>query len=522
VPHYRAFVSYSHLDSRIGRDLQRRLERYRMPRKLIGQAGRYGPVPARLTPIFRDRDELPAAADLTREVRAALAASACLIVVCSPNSARSHWVAREIALFREIDPLRPILAVLIDGEPATAFPPGLAGEGLEPVAADLRAGADGRRLGLLKIVAGMTGIGLDALVQRDAQRRMRAVTAVTLVALAAVLAMAMLTAAALSARREAERQRAEAEGLVEFMLTELRQELKSVGRLDVLGRVNARALDYYAGQPPESLAPASLERRARILHAMGEDDEKRGRLDLALVKFRAAHRATAALLARAPDDPDRIFGHAQSEFWIGYADYQRGRFAAAAPAFRAYKALADRLVAIAPDRADYRRESGYAEGNLCSLALVPPVDPPAALRACAAALAQMEAAARRMPKAERAGIAADIANRHAWLGEAHRASGAMEAARREFRAQEAILTRLIAADPDNLELRDTWLTVQFSFSERAAAEGRIGEARRRLERARGVAERMIAFDPANDLWVRRRQRILEDIVRLSKAEGEES
>jgi hypothetical protein len=46
--------------------------------------------------------------------------------------------------------------------------------------------------------------------------------------------MGVLTAAALNARFEAERQRGEAEGRVGFMLTDLRHELKGFGRLDVM------------------------------------------------------------------------------------------------------------------------------------------------------------------------------------------------------------------------------------------------------------------------------------------------
>src|SRR5687768_857960 len=92
---YRAFLSYSHKDAAAAGRLHRRLETYRVPKRLVGAATPRGPVPERLTPIFRDRDELPAATNLSEEVRAALADSAALIILCSPDAASSRWVAEE-------------------------------------------------------------------------------------------------------------------------------------------------------------------------------------------------------------------------------------------------------------------------------------------------------------------------------------------------------------------------------------------------------------------------------------------
>src|SRR5690606_14634910 len=149
----------------------------------------------------------------------------------------------------------------------------------EPLAADLRAAGDGPRLGFLKLVAGIVGLGLDELVQRDAQRRLRAVTAVTAMALAGMGAMALLTATAIGARRAAGRQRAEVQGLIEFMLTDLRDKLEGVGRLDALDAVNARILEYYESEGSSRQSPESLQWRARMDLGMGDILRLRGRSD---------------------------------------------------------------------------------------------------------------------------------------------------------------------------------------------------------------------------------------------------
>ena len=96
------------------------------------------------------------------------------------------------------------------------------------------------------------------------------------------------TGATLWQAREVERQRVQAEGLIEFMLGDLREKLTPVGRLDVLDSVGARALGYYEQQDSARLDGDSLGRRARALHLIGEIAELRGSLDEASRVFAQA------------------------------------------------------------------------------------------------------------------------------------------------------------------------------------------------------------------------------------------
>ncbi|HWT13732.1 MAG TPA: toll/interleukin-1 receptor domain-containing protein [Allosphingosinicella sp.] len=510
---YTAFLSYSHKDAAAAGRLHRRLEAYRLPKRLAGSQGTRGVVPDRLWPIFRDREELPAATDLSETVREALARSNSLIVLCSPDAAQSLWVAEEIETFRRLHPDRPILAAILDGEPPHCFPAALRAFGRdgtwhEPLATDLRRGRDGAHLGLLKLVAGITGVGLDQLVQRDAARRIRRVTAVTIGALAAMLIMGALALVALDSRREAQRQRAEAEGLIEFMLTDLRERLRGVGRLDVLTAVNRRALSFYGAQQGlGELSADSLERRARILLAMGEDDLARRNFPAALSAFREAHRTTAEQLERSPGDPERIFAHAQSEYWVGYVDYVRNDLAAARGPWTRYKALADRLVAI--DRANpaWLREAGYADGNLCTLAMSARADPAAALRICASSLERMEAAARRQ-RPDPALLVA-LANRHGWMVDVWSANGRWDRALAHRARHEALARSLIRSDPANLDYRDIWMKSQFGFGQLLKARGRDAEAQLRFGDAAATAAILRARDPDNESWRTWQQRIAE-------------
>jgi len=188
-PRYWAFISYSSHDEALARKLHRALEHYRIPRGLVGRpAGDGAPLPRRLFPIFRDRDELPLSADLGDAIEGALRSSRHLIVLCSPRAATSRWVNEEVRYFKSIGREGRILAIIVSGRPnaedhglpATeeCFPPALRyvvdGQGeltderSEPVGGDLH--RDGWKVCVLKAVAGITGIGLTALTQRDKAR----------------------------------------------------------------------------------------------------------------------------------------------------------------------------------------------------------------------------------------------------------------------------------------------------------------------------------------------------------------
>jgi len=233
TPHYKAFISYSHCDESWARWLQRSLENYRVPKRLVGSDGAYGPIPRRLNPIFRDREDLSSAADLTSKIKEEIAESETLIVVCSPAAASSRWVNEEVRRFREMGRGDRILALIVDGDPQATdpaiacFPETLVqsadGSRTEPLAADVRKYADGKKLSSLKLVAGILGIRLDELRRRDAQRRTRKriIYSMSVVILASIVGWLAYSAA--TSRAHARAQRANTEDLLGFMLGDLKR-----------------------------------------------------------------------------------------------------------------------------------------------------------------------------------------------------------------------------------------------------------------------------------------------------------
>lgn len=224
---YRAFLSYCHRDSKAADRLHRRLEGFRPPRGLRRERDG-APLPARLAPVFRDREELASAGALSASIEAALDASEALVVVCSPAAVASPWVGKEIAGFRRRHPDRPVFAFVVGGDPGkdprqhpgqAAFPLELLladldrpeGELGEPIAADARPEADGFGNAFLKLAAGLLDVRFDALRNRELRRRQQRWAIASAASLLLALAMAVLAWQAVVARDAARKAQARAE-----------------------------------------------------------------------------------------------------------------------------------------------------------------------------------------------------------------------------------------------------------------------------------------------------------------------
>ena len=478
-PVYWAFLSYCSHDRTTARWLQRALETYSVPRRLVGRATAAGPAPRQFRPIFRDRTELAADADLRARIQSALVQSAYLIVICSPHAAKSHWVDEEIARFRALYGQTRILTVILDGKPGDVlgdcFPPELRygsdvsgkDERPEPIAADLRPGGDGRRMGFLKLVAGMLGVGLDELVRRDQQRRHRQLLAVACGALAGMAIMGALAIAAIVARNDAQRQRFQAEGLIEFMLTDLRKKLEPNGRLNLMDGVGDEALKYYRAQRSRDLDAQSLSRRARALRLMGEIKSQRGDLGEALSSFEQASATTGELLNRSPNEGQRIFDHAQNVFWVGEIARQHGKLGEAETSFFQYRGLAERLVVLDSTNDDWRAETVYAESALGVLFLEEGRSADAT-GAFERSLAVADQLANKHPKD--VSLQIELGQGHAWLADSLQKQGHLAEARTHRETELSIYRAILKNDP-------TVRQAKFSIIGSLQVLGRLAEIR---------------------------------------------
>jgi len=536
---YRAFISYSHSDEKWAGWLHRALEAYRVPSRLVGRETSFGPAPASFRPIFLDRGDLAAAADLKARVGGALERSDFLIVVCSPAAAHSRWVNDEILEFKRLHGEARVLSVVVAGEPLASewrgheqlecFPRALrfrlgsdgalSDEPAEPVAADLRPGRDGRRASVLKLAAGMLGVGLDEFVRRDAQRRHNRLIVLLAASLVGTVAMSALTFVAVAERNEAQAQRneaqsqrAQAEGLIEFMLGDLKDKLEPVGRLDVLDAVGKRAMAYYAAQGQRGLDAASLGRRARVLHLMGDLKQRRGDLAGALNLFEEAAKSTGQVLAQRPNDPQLIFDHAQSLYWVGALAQKRGQMAEARTEFEAYRNLALRLIQLDPTNDAWREESADASFDLGVVKLK-------THRADEAAANFNEALAIFQDRAAKAPDDSDrqfeLAQGHGWLADVELARGRPEAAVSHRLTERTIYQAMLSKAPSDATANYSMAVNRRKLAAILLDQGRPQAAAQELAAGAAVVERLIALEPASATY---REEGADTYVALAGAE----
>lgn len=242
---YAAFICYKHgpKDSVVARKLQQMLEHYHPPKikdKIIPQKPFHR--------VFVDEGELSCCEDMGKEINHALKNSAHLIVICSEDTPKSHWVEQEILAFREShknDPNARILAVLTGGTPSTSYPAALTADGREPEkqyspqvqsryawlsVQKLRNG------NLLKLVAPMlSNVDLEDLVQRRKMyvRRRNTIAAVCLCIAAAISISRSVLIARQAARIEEEHAAAQRNTAL-YLTEQARRHLEDNDRLGAL------------------------------------------------------------------------------------------------------------------------------------------------------------------------------------------------------------------------------------------------------------------------------------------------
>ena len=303
--------------------------------------------------------------------------------------------------------------------------------------------------------------------------------------------------AAVLAREDADRRRAQAEDLIGFMVGDLRDKLAKAGRLELLQDVGAKAMAYFASVPTESLTGEELSRRVQTVYQIGAVRQARGDLKGAIESFRESLALAEGLSARDPSSADWQLRLAYAHFYLADALRFEGELDEALQHLEAYRTIAQRLVVRDPSNAAWQLELSYAEGGVAFIE-ESKGDFGAARSSLEHALAIKEQLARASPgNPERQ---QDLGVAHNRLGVVLDRMGEGDLALQHYLADLQIREALVARDPKDQSIKES-LWVAISYVSRAYEDR--GELQRALSYARrgfDVTSALAAVDPTNADW----------------------
>ena len=495
---YRAYISYSHRDEAWAAWLHHALESYRVPAHLVGIQSSVGDVPALIRPVFRDRDDLSSATDLGQTVKQALSDSENLVVLCSPAAAASKWVGEEIRLFASLGRTDRIFCIIVDGEAAddgpvsACFHPALAEIGhTEPLAADVRKWADGKRVAKLKLIAGLLGIRLDELRQRDLQRR-RKRQLLTGLGVAAALTLAVIT---LVSQVSEKHEREKAEQLATFVV-DLGERLQSDVDLETLALIGAEASRYLQELDPERLSAETGKKVALALRQMGRVSQYQGKPEDALKAFERSRDLLSGLYKKFPDISELLFALGNAEYYIGNLHFMEGRYESAMESMQDYHRLTGKLLESDPGNPDWMLELSYSHNNLAAVQLQSRnnIDGET-LEHVAKAVRLMEEVVALRPDDE--AVASVYAMTLAWAADAQIQTCNLEDAMTTRTRVRQLAEFSMLADPGNNGLKKNYAYALTGLARVQIFSGQLGTAVQNLELAISILQQLIAADTSN-------------------------
>ncbi len=513
---YRAFLSYSHADAAMAQRVHRRLESFHIDKELIGRVTAMGPMPKALRPIFRDRNDFDAGSSLGAETGTALDDSAALILLASPHSARSKYANEEVRLFKARHPDRPVIPLIVDGEPGgtanECFPPALrfavTPDGVitdtpaDVLAADLREKSDGFDLALAKVVARLIGLAPDDVYRRAERERRR--QGRLRMAVAAVIALLAIAGGGLFWQSTQQKQTLNeiaalvdkyslvtpAEAAVPGARQSLTQAITAIAQGAATDPRYAQALALLKAGKPQEAEP--------LLKAVAEDKERRADKDAK--DAAAAYRNLASIAAvsdpgRARDyyaraarlDPSNVEGM----FLNGVYQEQAGQLEAAQAAYT-------RVIATAKPGVDdnslvwAKFGMGHIEQQRGNLG------------AALATYHEAETIADRLAKSDpgNADWQRNLSVSYINVGDVQVAQGDLTAATVSYQASLAIKERLAKSDPGNADWQSSLSASYDRVCDVQVARGDLAAGMASCQASLTIMERLAKSDPGNAGWQR--------------------
>jgi len=306
-------------------------------------------------------------------------------------------------------------------------------------------------------------------------------------------------AIAVAARAEADRRRAQAEDLVEFMLGDLRKKLEPIGSLDALDSAGERVLKYVDGSRPEMMSADELTRNSKALNQLGEVRIAQGKLNEALQVFQRSLHLAEHAVKRDPAAASSQLAAATSHFWIGDVYGRQAKLTESLHHYTRYMTLAEQLAKQYPANDEYQLERAYGHSNIALIA-ERRGDFPRALKHLSVAREIKEKRLAAKPRdLDRQWDLARTFNR---IGFVLERSGDLAGARQHYELEFTTCSRLAETDPKNNRWKDRLVVSHNYLARLSEMTGDIDRALQLRRAELDLITQLARRDPANATWQR--------------------
>ena len=317
----------------------------------------------------------------------------------------------------------------------------------------------------------------------------------TLIAVLAVLAGA-LGLAARSAQHDAEQKRADAEGLLTFMLGDFADKLRPLGRLELLDDVSVKAIAYLS-QPTSTSGDNTAIQRIRALHLLAELKISRGKSVEADEILRVARKLLDQIELSTPHDREFLRQFSRNSFHLGTISFAREDFGTAVQFLKESLSYADRYAATAPEDAEGWLQQSYAHNNLGAIALRRQEFQDAAQHFQTSLELKQRVQAG---KPKDATLMADMATNYSWLAETKLKAGNLQDAMKLYREEERMLRAIHSGNA-------TWTyRLAMSLMRQSILQQAWGNQESALEitrQADALLQQVVKQNPTNQSWTAR-------------------
>jgi serine/threonine protein kinase/tetratricopeptide (TPR) repeat protein len=304
-----------------------------------------------------------------------------------------------------------------------------------------------------------------------------------------------------------------AERLIDYMFSDMKSRLGTIGRLDLMAGLGAEVRRYYdrLAKVPGGMPREDQIRWAEAMQLIGEAEAKSGNTDKALATWKEARARLAEIVAHSDGKPVRRLKRAIAlfDFHLGTVYQERARNKQAIETYRLAKAELDALEVEDPSAREVLLAAADTHDRLGDLLRNDGKIDEAFEEYSEAKTERERASAQGNGKVSDEVLA--LSTSHLKLASVYESRGesstALEAYKKALRLRET----LAEGQPDNVVFQEGVLEVEDQL---AALQRQIGDEAAAIEtyrQALPVTAELVQRDPTNTDWQRKRGNMLADL-----------